>query len=69
MPMPPAKPQPTLFVRGVFIAATVAAILGLLEIVQGLLSLEFANVGEGVFLMVVSIGAAWLYTRFGVPRR
>jgi uncharacterized membrane protein YvlD (DUF360 family) len=63
------RQQPTLFARAVLIAAVVAGILGVLEILRGLLGLDFAEIAHGVFLFVVAAVAAWMYTRAGAAKR
>jgi hypothetical protein len=57
--------QPTLFAKAVLVAAAVGAICGLVEVMRGLFSLDFAEVGHGVFIVAVAIGATWLFNNFG----
>jgi hypothetical protein len=66
--MPTPNRQPTLFAKAVLVAAAIAAILGLLEAIRGLFSFDWAEIGHGIFLLVVAIGASWLFNNFGASK-
>ena len=66
--MSSSRRQPTLFAKAVLVTAAVAAIVGLWETIRGLFNVDFADVGHGIFLLVVAIGATWLFNNFGASK-